>query len=530
MSNQSQVSTRPEPLAQSAMRRELAAFAVGLVALTFVVVFFSDGDILFSRPLWSDEIQTLMVVSHGSPGAVLSDLSHGVDHGPGLMHLVVWAARTIVGSVPAPMLRWMGLLCLWGALVLVYAILRRRLSRDSSVAGALAAGTHSLVITHSFEARYYGPWLLLTALFAWCLSLSEARVSRRRRDVMIGGVSVLLVTVHWYGFITLGLMCCGAIASCGRRWRDGLRLVAPSVAGVLALMALVPLALGQRSVLSVNSWVADFTMRQLDQMAAMYWVAMVPGIAVVAFVAAALFSVRRDAAQSFAAVVGPTSKDASLVALAALALLPLALVALSLIGQPSAFPRYAIPAALAWAPLVGLAMELLGRWPARTFTAFLAVLWLLNFVRIAVSYRNFAIAIQRQTADLRRVESSGIPTVVQSMHTLYEVTAQNWPRRSEANYLELSDSTLAALFPRGTLLYQLNKTAIVERDLVRVHAKRFGYPRIVPQPALDTTSRFLILFNQSELPRGYTAEMLGRAVFPRHRLRQVSPDLWLFER
>lgn len=529
MSNQSQGSSAPAPPAQPASGREIAAFAIGLIALTFVVVFFSDGGILFSRPLWSDEIQTVMVASHGSPGAVLSDLIHGVDHGPPLLHFVVWGAQTITGSVPAAMLRWMGLLCLWGALVLVYAILRRPWSRDASVAGALAVGTHFLVIQHSFEGRYYGPWLFFTALFAWCLSLPETRLSRRRRDVIIAVASVLLCTVHWYGVITLGLMCGGAIASYGRRWREGLRLVAPGAAGVLALMALVPLAVRQRGALSVNTWVPDFVMWQLDRMAAMYWVALVPGIAAAAFVAVSLLSARRDAAQSFATVAGPASRDPSLVALAALGLLPLALVAASLMGQPSAFPRYAIPAALAWAPLVGLAMELAGRWPARAFTAFLVVLWLVTFVRVAAQYRSFAVRVQRQTADLRRV-GSGIPTAFQSMHTLYAVTAQNWPRRSNADYLELSDSTLAALFPRGTSIYQANKGAIVERDIARVHAKRYGYPRIVPQATLDTTKRFLLLLDESELPRGYTAEVLGRAVFPRHRLRQVSPDLWLFER
>lgn len=530
MSDQSHGGSTPTPPEPSLTRLELAAFAVGLVALTFTVVFFSDGGILFSRPLWSDEIQTVMVASHGSPGAVLSDLIYGVDHGPPLMHLVVWGVRTIVGSVPAAMLRWMGLLCLWGALILVYAILRHRLGRDASVAGALAAGTHSLVITHSFEGRYYGPWLFFTALFAWCLSLSEARMSRRRRDVIIAAASVLLCAVHWYGVITLGLMCGGAIASHGRRWREGLRLVAPSVAGVLALMALVPLAVRQKGALTVNTWVPDFAVWQLDQMASIYWVAMVPGIAAVAFVAAALLSARKDAAQSFARVAGPASSDPGLLALAALALLPLALVAVSLMGQPSAFPRYGIPAALAWAPLVGLAMELLGRWPARVFTAFLAVLWLVNFVRVGVWYRNFAVRFQRQTADLRRVESTGIPIAFQSMHTLYAVTGQNWPRRPNANFLDLSDSTFAVLFPRGTPLYQANKVSIVERDVARVHARRYGYPRILAQATLDTSKRFLIVFDQAELPRGYSAEILGRTLFPRHRARQVSPDLWLFER
>jgi hypothetical protein len=503
---------------------------MGLLALTFVVLFLADGGLLFSRPLWSDEIQTLMVVSHPSPATVLSDLAHGADHGPPLLHLVLWGVHAVAGSISPAMLRWMGVLCVWGAIILAYAVLRRRCGRDASVAGALAVGSHILVINHGFEGRYYGPWLLLTALFAWCVSLSEPLVTRKRRDVIIAVVSVLLCTIHWYGIITMTLMGVGVMASYGRRWREGARLLMPSLAGVVALAACVPLAFRQRASLTVNTWVADFTASQLDTMAAMYWVAVVPGIAVACLVIGSFASARRDGAYEFGAVAGTAAKDPGLLALAALALLPLALVVVSLMGQPSAFPRYAIPAALAWAPLVAVAMELAGRWIARAFTAFVAVVWFTNYVKVTQSYGSFAVRTERQSADVRSAEAAGILTVFQSMHALYAVTAGDWPRRANASFLELPDSTMSALFPPGTRLYQLNKVAIVERDVVRAHAKRYGYPRVVPRALLDTTQRFLIVFDQAELPRGYTVESLSRAVFPRHRLQRVSETLWLFER
>jgi hypothetical protein len=507
-------------------RTDAAAFAIGLIVLTVLLVFLSDGSVLFSRPLWADEIQTMMVASHASPVAVLSDLVHGVDHGPPLLHLTVWIADRL-GLVSTVTLRWMALLCVLGSLVFVYATLRRQWSRGASAAATLAVGANALVVAQAFEARYYGLWLLFTAMFAWCIAGPQP-ASRRRRDVAIAVIAVLLCVAHWYGVITLSLMCAGVLLSYGRRWRDGARVVLPSLAGFVALAACVPLALRQRASLTINTWVPDFDLRQLDTMAQLFWAAFVPALAVALLLIAAMISARRDGAYRFGSIAGRAARDPGIVALASLTLLPIALAVVSWMGQPSLFPRYAIPAALAWAPLVGLALELAGRWTARAFVVLLVGVWFANFVRLSQLYRNFALRTELQTTQLEQARATGLPVVFQSMHTMYAVTARNWPRHSSASFLELPDSTLSVLFPAG-LLYQLNKGSIIERDIVRVHSRRYGYPTIVPRGALDTVPRFVVVFDETEFPRGYSPDGFAQAVFPRHKRRRVSSDLWLFE-
>ena len=510
------------------VRRDIVAFAIALVALTILLVLLSTGGVLFSRPLWADEIQTMMAASHASPLQVIADLLYPVDHGPPLLHLVVWGAGRIGLDSPV-MLRAMALGCVLAALVIVYAVLRHVFRQEASAAGALAVGAHSLVIAQAFEARYYGWWLLFCALFAWCLGDRKPGASRRRRDVRLGIVAVLLCLTHWYGVITLGLMSAGVLLSYGRRWREAMRELTPALAGIIAFIACVPLGVRQRASVSIPSWVPDLSTRQLAATADIFWTAMVPALAVVVLVVASTFGARRDGAYTFGEIAGNTTREPSLMALAALALLPLALAVLSLMGQSSVFPRYAIPAALAWAPLVGLALETAGRWTTRAFVALLVALWIVNFVRLSQHYENFAVRTRQQEAEWRNAQRSGIPVVFQSMHTLYAVAAHDWPRRSPANFLELSDSTFAQLFPAG-VVYQVNKTFIIERDIARLHARRFGFPTLVQKPALDATARFLLLLDETEFPRGYSPEAFARAVFPHHQSRQVSSSLWLFQR
>src|SRR5205814_8087682 len=104
--------------------------------------------------------------------------------------------------------------------------------RVPAIVGILAVACHSLVVAHSFEARFYGPWLLCAAFFAWSVSLPGGH----RRNVNIGVASMLLTTVHWYGVVSLGIMCAAVVLMDRARWRDGVRLLAPAGAGLLALV------------------------------------------------------------------------------------------------------------------------------------------------------------------------------------------------------------------------------------------------------------------------------------------------------
>ena len=515
------------PVTRGASWRELAAVALVFAFLNVVFLFLSDGGVLFTRPLWTDELHTVLLASRPSPFAVISDLANGADYGPPLLEVGMWLVRTIAGSLSPTLLRVISLLCVGSALLIVYAILRRQFSRSASAAAVLAVASHSLVVAHSFEARFYGPWLLCAAFFAWALSLPASR----RRDVTIAIAAVLLTTAHWYGIVSLAIMAGGAALSFGRRWREGLRAVAPAAAGLVALVACAPLIMGQRRALTVNTWVPAFSVSQLESLARIYWTATIPALAAALFVAGTLLHARRDDARSIGAVAAPLMSDPSIVALGALALMPLAMAVLSLLGQPSMWPRYAIPAVLAWAPFVALALHLAGRWPARVFALVAAALWLGNFTREAQYKRNFATGVERQLAVLRQVDSLHVPVVYQSMHAMYAAASADWEHRFATTFLELPDSTMNAVFPRGGRFEALHKALRVERDVARVHSRRFGFPRLSPQAALDSLPRFVLIASDDNLPPGYSGvEGIAVAVFPHHRLGRLAPGFMLFER
>jgi hypothetical protein len=193
--------------------------------------------------------------------------------------------------------------------------------------------------------------------------------------------------------------------------------------------------------------------------------------------------------------------------------------------------RYAIPGALAWGPWVAYAVALIGRWPARLARLVLAFFWFASYAREADAKRAFTHGIDQLTLELKQAEATNLPIVFQSIHVMYPMLGANWGRGSHGVFLELPDSTMDAIFPRHTWLYNLNKGIRVERDQARVHLRRYDFPRLASQKSLDTTASFLVLAPVARLPAGYpNVEVFGRAVLPHHRFIHVLPDLWLAER
>jgi hypothetical protein len=519
------------PPSDGAARREISAFALGLVVLTVLLGLFTGSGVLVTRPFWIDEWLGVFVAQRPSPFGAIADVAHGADGGASLFHLVVWALRATIGVAPAT-LRIVSLACVLGALVFVYALLRRRFSVEAAAAGALAAGAHPLVIAHSYEARFYGPWLLCCALYAWTLSRRQ-RGETRGRDVAVAVAAFALCTVHFYGVLTLGLMTAAAVAAHGSRWRDGLRLVRGSAGGLVAMLIVVPLALGQRLAYTVPSWLPDFRFPQLVSLTEDFWFAAAPMLATLTLLAAAVLRRRDDGGTASAAVVRGATSDAGLAALLALALMPLALALLSIAGQPSILGRYAIATALAWGPFVALAVELAGRVVARASLVALAGVWFAGYSEQVRETQAFVRSLADARAEYDRARQSGLPVVFQSTHIMYPLFGDEWLRGASPSgwFLDLSDSTTRALFPDKRLVGQHNRGIVLERDLARVHARRWGFPRLAQQSMLDTAPRFLLLAPAGRLPAGIgDAERFSAAVFPHHRVTPVSSDLLVLER
>jgi hypothetical protein len=510
--------------------RETLVFALSLAGLYAFMLWLSDGFILLTRPLWVDEVWTVLISGQASPIDVLRGLASGADGGAGLVHLSTWALQKIVGPPSPTLLRTLSLLCVFGTLCLTYAVLRRRFGADASIAGALAAGSHWLVVTHTFEARFYGPWLLCCALVALSLSLRQATPSRRHK-VFLGASAVLLCTVHFYGAVTLSLMVAAVVASHGRRWRDGIRVVAPSAAGLLAVLAITPLAIGLRNAFTVPSWAPDFEIRQLHAFVLQFWVATVPLAAAIGLAIGLALGWKSLVPRSLTSIASDVARDAGIVALAGLFVMPLALTALTLVGQPAMIYRYAITTVLAWGPLVALAIELLGRWPARIAGLALLVFWFSAFVTVRFEKIVFAGDVEETEASVRLAQSLGVPIVLQSVHAWYPVWYRDPSRVESLGFLEMSDSTVNRLFRPGTRNERYNRGILIDRDMVRVHAKRYGVPRLVPQTSLDSMPRFVLIAAAAHLPVGFRSlERFSRSAFPHHTMRQLDFNTALLER
>jgi hypothetical protein len=511
-------------------RREIVFLAGGLAALVLLMLFLSDGWILITRPFWVDEVFTVLVGGQRSPARVIADLAHGADGGAGLLHLGVWAVRAVTGSSSPTLLRLLSLACVLVALCLTYLVLRRRFGAPASVAGVLAVGANGLVVTHSFEARFYGPWLLCCALFAWSLGRNQEQPTRRRA-VTVSVAAMLLCTAHFYGVISLLIMIAAVIASYGRRWRDGLRVVAPSAAAIPVLVAIAPIAIGIRGAFSVRSWIPPFELAQLDALARRFWFAEVPMLAALALVAAIVMGWRNAAQPTVTSVARHAATDAGVVALTSLALMPLALVAVSFAGQSSVLPRYSTVAALAWGPWVAFSLASLGLGAGYVARIALAWFWFVSYTNAVHDRAEFATAMRQTDSGIKQLEASGLPVVFQSIHVLYPLRALSPVRDSSALFLELPDSTFRALFPLETQREVLNRGLVIDRDMTRIHARLYGFPRSAAQTTLDSTPRFLLVAPEQWLPKGvWPVERFGRLVFPHHRGRRIHPDILLLER
>lgn len=497
------------------MKRETGLFAGALLLLMFGVAVTFDA--LVTRPLWLDEVHTQIVAGRASPALVLADLRAGIDTAPGLLHLALWALGRVV-ELSAPVLHLVPFVLVWLGLVFVYATLRRHFGIASSSAGVLAVGAHSLVIQMTFEARFYGPWLFLAAVFAWAVGLEASR----RRDVLVGLASVLLCTIHWFGIISLAILCAGVVAVRWREWRQALRTVMPAAAGLAALLACLPILLGQLAAVTAPSWIPAPDRRQLWDMARVFYVAVVP-LAAAAILAVARFALPRRA---------PRRVDAGVAALASLALMPVAMLIVSWVLQPSLLDRYATVAALAWAPLVAAAVATV---PARL--AWLALPALLAVG--AVNYRRAIGGVERYAREFARgleayraaLDQTTLPIVFQSRHVQFPLVAEHPQGKERTVFLFLPDSTLDRMFPPASHLRLVGPFVRFEREAAVLHERVYGYPHVRTPSQLDSLPSFLLVGSDASLPPGYkNVQRFVAAVFPGYQTARIHQDVALVRR
>ena len=492
----------------------------------------TDLWVLFTRPFWLDEWHTILVARRESVAQVIADLHNGSDFGPPFTHLVAWIYGKAFGLSPVS-LRVLSLSFVVAGLALLYFTLRRRFDTMPSVAGVLAVASNQLVLSQSLEWRFYAPWLAFTCALAWALTLDRDKPRSTRRDVAIALSAIGMVTSHWFGIITLGLMVAGAFVSQSLRPSQSqtpappltlaVRRLLPAAAGIVAFLICFPLMLGQRGSVVEKSWMPDFTFDQLWVMLQIFWFAFVPAVGLVVALAALLIPARRDRLRSSWL---PTLQDPAVAAMLSLLVLPLILAVVSY-KQPAMLPRYCITVLLAWAPVVAFGFNAVGRTLRIVAIVWLAGVAYARLLKIAVDQRSFTFAIAAGQQAASQGCGRGMPILFQVRHLMYPSTDGENHEGCDLRYLAISNQTLDAMYSPNSSQPRFFR---VENEFAVLHGRMYGYPVVTTEAAMDTTRSFLLVGWDASLPAGYKdIEKFRAAVFPQHRVTRLTENLALFE-
>jgi hypothetical protein len=510
-------------------RRE-ALVALAVVTAAWLVVASLSDWLLLRKQYWMDEMCcTVFALRDASNPIELLGYVKRYDVAPPLLHLLAWPFAKIAGYAPA-VLHTLTLVSAVIAIWVLYLALRRRFGRAASAGAVIGIASHTLLLHHAFDARFYAPWLMFAVLYAWALGLDHDRPSRRR-DLLIGVFAICLCSIQWLGITSLFLLAAGAVASHGSRWRAALRLVAPSAAGLVVFAALLPMMLTQgRAGGGALLWVPALSASQLLQMAQLFLLRLPLVIAVILLLSDRAMPARFRH-------VGPRTslvdvlREPGLAAMLATILMPLVLVAVSIVVAPVMVPRYAVVSLLAAAPVIALGLQVIGRVGYGVVVAVFAA-WVIGFVDKELRYAQYTDALtaeHRKQFDEVRTRFPAIPIVFHSYFTLYPVDGMS-RQQSVARVMDLPDSTIASLYP-DVSQSEDKRRMTVNRDAVRLHQQIFQFPRTVSQAQMDSMPRFFLFSTDDDLPFGHqNAITLGGRLFPRHRAQRLSGIITLFDR
>jgi hypothetical protein len=404
-------------------------------------------------------------------------------------------------------------------------LLRRSYDPLPSLIGVATLGSTSLVIQHAFEARFYGPWFLLTVLYVTALTRVVDSNGALRPQILAGCSAALLCLIHYFGIITLTLATAGAgIALLLREQR--LRLLwPPFLSGMAALALTVPLLLGQKAALSGPVWItpaccASEFLVYLESFLALPQVALVLIIAALGVIVPQL---RRSATSARA----PNLPDPAVTALLAIGLLPVVLVMLELAGQPVLIPRYALPALVALAPLTAAASAPLRGIARAACLLVIAVHGVFGARAAQLNARTTTTRHEREReagqAAIRQAREMQSVVIVPRRHQLYPLLEELPAEAAPLFALPmLPADVVRRRFPVDTDSAAAGSLILMEQDVARVHERIFGRPTLVSiDAAVDSTCWLLLDTNDSP---AFATRWL-----PRHRARRVRPLLFVLE-
>jgi hypothetical protein len=508
----------------SLLEYTLAALALGSLLAVHIVS--QDGAVLFTRPLWLDEVHTILVTQSDTPAEMIRHIGAGAEHNPPAMHFLLWLIGAITSGLSPTILRGYAFVTVWATAGLVYVLLRRHFERLPAFAGALLVVSHPLLLRHTFDGRMYALFLLATCAFAYAVHCT-ARSGRWRQIWLIASAAVLLCLTHYYGiFVWLLLLLPAAVSGS----REARKRLLPALLGPGALAACTPLYWGQRQAIGGRTWVEPVSATQIAEVVLELLPPPVVLVTLATFVAIGLVTMKTRRTATIVKLGGGVSG-----ALLSLALLPVLLLLVSVLVQPTMVARYALPAALAMTPVVAIAVSKMGRPLGIGFILVLALTGHLSIGAKIAHAQTYLSAIGHDAELLRRGHGTA-PVVTVSRHIHYRTVFGDSLLERTVIYVIMPDSLIEARNLPHPLTATERATMQVERDVALVQSTRFGFPRTIAIEELrkqdsivlaGTASSEVLSFAENWLPE-YELRRLSIRIYLAVRVRapEVVSDQW----
>jgi hypothetical protein len=502
---------RRSPLADSRhLGSEWNVAAAVIIAFVLMELLGTGAGIAITRPLWLDEIHTLLLAGYGDLSSSMRSLAAGSDFNPPTLFLIYRFVGAVSGGLSEVSMRVVALASVVATLALVYRLLRDDFARLPSALGTLAVWAQPIVTAVAFDARFYGPWLFGIATLLVALRRAIDRPVTAASSVFLALASAFVCTIHYFGIVSWALAVAMAIAR-ARRPRRGLSAVlSPALVGPASLLACVPLYLGQRAALSVPTWIPAASVGDHLLLLGIILLPLATLVALTAWGATRLLSPL--AGNRMHAVVGQPL-GASGMLLLAQAAVPIALAIFSLVVQPATQPRYWIAGSLAAAPAVAYAVSRTASLLRSAVAVGLAALSVSAVRDEVASARTRERTVREDVAAARRAVSEGTILVARRRHTLYPLLRAMPGLKTHAMLLDSSTGTRSSS-PDDKLL-------VVDRDVARVHARFYGFPRLASPAQLSSLTTFYFL----ELD---TARTPDAGEVPGHVVERVGPRVFRF--
>jgi hypothetical protein len=216
------------------------------------------------KQVWMDEIFTWKEVSDRSLWHLYYAVEHGIDGGQPLFYTTAWLWAKALGTGVLT-LRLYSSVAISVALVITWRAIRRFYGLWATAFGVLAFwATSDVLLDQNVEARFYGLYLLTTALTVNLYAhLVERETPTRLLLVLTFLSTAALVLTHVLGMVTSALILLALILfDAAKGWRR-YRLYLVYVSGWLTLLAWLPAIRASMAAGKPHGWIAMPTLVDL---------------------------------------------------------------------------------------------------------------------------------------------------------------------------------------------------------------------------------------------------------------------------